>query len=209
MGERSSLAQSQDETLGAIVSRFGGEFSVKPFGRARAVVAEREAGGRACGLAYVVPPGRLMRHHAAQGRAAQSVLARMIAEIDLLAVDADVRGRGIGTAVLGEAERWLESRGCRVVMAKVARGDYEVMRWYRRRGYLIAAQQEPFWASLPGFDLRCDDGNDGYQLALKGLGVSLRRARMGAGTYVTVRSSRVHPQARALLHTKAEPAVSP
>ncbi|MFC9929993.1 GNAT family N-acetyltransferase [Streptomyces sp. NPDC127190] len=151
-------------------------------------MAERESAGEPCGLAFVTPPVRLMRQHAEHGRSALRALARVLAEIDLLAVDADVRRQGVGSALLEETEGWLGNQGCRVVMAKIARGEYGVMRWYRQRGYLVAAQGEPFRVWLPGLELCCNDGDDGYQLALKGLGVSLRRARHGSDTFVTVES---------------------
>lgn len=192
------MRQPEEQPLGTIVDRYGGEFSVRPFGQARAVVAERESAGGPCGLAFVTPPIRLMRQHTEQGRSALRALARMLAEIDLLAVDADVRRQGVGSALLEETEGWLANRGCRVVMAKIARGEYGVMRWYRQRGYLVAAQGEPFRVWLPGLELSCDDGDDGYQLALKGLGVSLRRVRQGADTFVTVESGRRSTSSSAL-----------
>ncbi|MBL1086780.1 GNAT family N-acetyltransferase [Streptomyces actinomycinicus] len=184
------MQQPEDQPVGTLVDRYGGEFSVRPFGHVRAVVAERESTGGPCGLAYVTPPVRLMRQHTEQGRSALRALALTLAEIDSLAVDADVRRQGVGSALLEETERWLANLGCRVVMAKIARGEYAVMRWYRRRGYLVAAQGEPFRVWLPGLELSCDDGDDGYHLALKGLGVSLRRARQGADTFVTVEDGR-------------------
>ncbi|MEQ6028097.1 GNAT family N-acetyltransferase [Streptomyces salinarius] len=192
MGGRPPL-QQKATPLSTIVERHGGEIAAKPFGRARAVVCELEPGASICGLVFVVPPGRLILEHAAQGVSAQRTLAAALAEIDLLAVDDGVRGRGIGSALLEEAERWLEGQGCRVLIAKIARGDYRAMRWYRQRGYLVAAQGEPLWVTFPHLDLRCDDGNDGYHLAVKGLGrVSLRRARMGAQTYLTVENRNAH-----------------
>ncbi|WJV51678.1 GNAT family N-acetyltransferase [Streptomyces flavofungini] len=188
MGSRPSLSQEGEPTA-RLIDAYGGEFPVSPFGKARAVVAEREAEGSVCGLAQVVPPARLIREYANEGRRAQRALSVWMAEIDLLAVDLDARGQGIGSALLGEAERWLENRGCRVVTAKIARGDFQVMRWYRRRGYSVAAQGESFWAWASGIDIKCNDGDDGYHLALKGLGgVSVRRAQIGERTYLTVGS---------------------
>lgn len=188
MGGRPGQAAPDAERLRGVVDAYGGEFTVKPMGKARTLVAVRETDGSVCGLAQVFPPIRLMNQHADQGLPAQRTLARAVGEIDLLAVDADARGQGTGGALLDEAEKWLADRGCLLVMAKIARGDYPVMRWYRRRGYLVAAQGEMFWVRFPGLNLQCDDGGDGYHLALKGLrGAVASRARMGTGTYVTAR----------------------
>ncbi|MFE4873870.1 GNAT family N-acetyltransferase [Streptomyces sp. NPDC056682] len=169
------------------IDAHGGEFSVMPFGKVRAIVVERETRRDVCGLALVLPPGQLIRQYADQGSVAQRSLSVAVAEIDLLAVDPDVRGQGLGTALLSEAEQWLANRKCRVVTAKIARGDFQVMRWYRRRGYLVAAQGEHLCFSMHNVFLDCDDGNDGYQMAIKGLGgTSIRRAQRGSETYVTV-----------------------
>ncbi|MEU7032016.1 GNAT family N-acetyltransferase [Streptomyces sp. NPDC046275] len=190
MGGRPDRTAPAAERLPGIVDAYGGEFTVKPMGKARTLVAVRQNDGSVCGLAQVFPPIRLMNQHADRGLPAQRTLAKVIGEIDLLAVDADARGQGTGGALLEEAEKWLADRGCLLVMAKIARGDYQVMRWYRRRGYLVAAQGEMFWVTFPQLDLKCDDGGDGYHLALKGLrGAVVSKARMGNGTYVTARFS--------------------
>ncbi|WP_394427383.1 GNAT family N-acetyltransferase [Streptomyces sp. SGAir0957] len=155
---------------------------------ARIVVAERQTEGTVCGLVSIVPPMRLMEQYKTEGKRAVHELAATMAEIDSLAVDADVRGQGVGAALLAEAEQWLADRGVRIATAKVARGNLPLMRWYRRRGYLIALQQEPIWLPLRTFELSCNDGDDGYQLAVKGLGgVEMCRVRDGQESVVTAR----------------------
>jgi GNAT superfamily N-acetyltransferase len=177
--------------LKAAVDRSNGEFPLKPFGRARVLVAEREPGGPVCGLVVVLSPVRLMKDHAAEGWPVQRALSVAVAEVDLLAVDENLRGQGLGTALLAEAEAWLEGRGCRVAITKIARGDYTVMRWYRRRGYLAAAQRENCRLLLPGIDTTIDDCGENFQLALKGLGgATVVRKRQTAHSHLVVSEPR-------------------
>ncbi|MCW1100111.1 hypothetical protein OJ963_40715 [Streptomyces sp. RS2] len=74
------------------------------------------------------------------------------------------------------------ANGTHLALAKIRIGAFPIMRWYRRRGYTIAAQNEPLvFATRHGLT-SCDDGSDGYQLAAKALqpGTALRRtARAG------------------------------
>lgn len=112
-----------------------------PCGVARAVVAERQSETQVFGLVTIMPPGRLMDAYSDQGRRVVRALADSVAQNDALAVDPDGHGRGVGTSLLAEAERWLTARGVRLSTLKVRQGDLKVMRWYRRRGYLFPLQR--------------------------------------------------------------------
>lgn len=52
-----------------------------------------------------------------------------------LAVDAEYRGRGIGTALVTEAERRLKAKGCLKANLLVHRSNRAARRLYRRLGY--------------------------------------------------------------------------
>ena len=67
-----------------------------------------------------------------------------IAEIHGLVVDTRFRSRGIGRALVAEAERWAISRGCpRVrVRSRIVREDAH--RFYRARGYGVEKTQHVF-----------------------------------------------------------------
>ncbi|MFE9291696.1 GNAT family N-acetyltransferase [Streptomyces olivaceus] len=109
-------------------------------------------------------------------------LIHSLVEIELLAVAESHRTQGVGTVLFQEAENTARANGTHLALAKIRVGAFPIMRWYRRRGYTIAAQNEPLvFATRHGLT-SCDDGSDGYQLAAKALqpGTALRRtARAG------------------------------
>ena len=55
--------------------------------------------------------------------------------INYLAVHPDSRRRGIARALMTEAERLLEERGCPKINLQVRRSNREVIEFYRRIGY--------------------------------------------------------------------------
>ncbi|MER5199837.1 GNAT family N-acetyltransferase [Streptomyces sp. NPDC002755] len=157
--------------LARAIDVHGGQVPL-PYGQGRCLVAR--SGGLVTGMVYLTPPIRWLEDHPAAQRPA---LVTALVEIELLAVAESHRGQGIATALLNAAEETARDGGTHLSFAKVRRGDFAVMRWYRRRGYTIAAQTEPvLFRTRSGLE-SCDDGSDGYQLAAKPLqpGVVLRR----------------------------------
>lgn len=94
---------------------------------------------------------RQYRHHITSGRA--SVLAAVdanallgkavvffrrnsaIARLYSIAVAHEARGRGVGEALLGAAERTAQTRGCRWLRLEVRQDNAGAIRLYERMGY--------------------------------------------------------------------------
>jgi GNAT superfamily N-acetyltransferase len=55
--------------------------------------------------------------------------------IHMLHVGQGVRGRGVGTALLGEVVAWAERLGCDQVVVDVPPASKDVQRWYARWGF--------------------------------------------------------------------------
>ncbi|MEU1519107.1 GNAT family N-acetyltransferase [Streptomyces sp. NPDC005811] len=135
-----------------------------PYGHGRCLVAR--VGNAVAGMVYTAPPIQWIEDHPAAQRAG---LVQALVEIELLAVAGSHRGQGIATALLASAEETARDDGGHLAFAKVRIGAFTTMRWYRRRGYAIAAQREAVaFRTRSGFD-SFDDGADGYQLAVKAL----------------------------------------
>ncbi|MEV4250192.1 GNAT family N-acetyltransferase [Streptosporangium canum] len=135
---------------------------------------------------------QLIDAYAELGAHGQRRLAGALAELELLAVAEHARGAGVGTALLAAAEERLRRGGCRLLYAKVRADDRPVLRWYRRRGYLLAAPGEPVTIDVEGAVIAFDDGGDGYRLAVKSLETTtnVRRVITPTGSYLTVQSER-------------------
>ncbi|RCG21141.1 GNAT family N-acetyltransferase [Sphaerisporangium album] len=183
--------------LAAAIDQHGGHLRV-PHGRATVLVACAPGDAAVIALSYSCPPVRLIGELADLGGPVQRRAAQTLRELELLAVAEHARGTGVGTALLAASEEHLRQGGCKLVFAKVRQGDRQVLRWYRRRGYLPATPHEPVRVSLGGAVITFDDGGDGYQLVVKSLDATTRVARMmaSAGSYLTVarRASPVTPQ---------------
>ncbi|MEU9413611.1 GNAT family N-acetyltransferase [Streptomyces sp. NPDC048281] len=165
--------------LAQAIDAHGGQVPL-PYGHGRCLVAR--AGDTVAGMVYTTPPIRWIRDHPPSQRAG---LVQSLVEIELLAVAEPYRGRGVGSALLAAAEERARGAGSHLALAKIRIGAFATMRWYRKRGYTIAGQQEPLvFRTRAGFE-SCDDGSDGHQLAVKALqpGVVLRR-RLERGTSI-------------------------
>ena len=66
------------------------------------------------------------------------------AHIGMFAVRPWLQGRGLGRALLGEAERVGRSRGATRAEMTVLEQRSELLGWYARRGYLPTGKTEPF-----------------------------------------------------------------
>lgn len=58
-----------------------------------------------------------------------------VAQLTSLVVDAAVRGRGVGTRLVAEAERWARERGAVRITLTSALHRAEAHRFYAKRGY--------------------------------------------------------------------------
>jgi GNAT superfamily N-acetyltransferase len=108
-------------------------------------------------------------------------LARVLVEIEILAVDAGHRGQGAGTALLRFAEQYLHSRGVRLVVAKADAADRRVMLWYRHRGYTLARNGESCYIATADEPIGINAGPAYglWRLAVKALGASITRRAGG------------------------------
>lgn len=162
---RSSAAASGGDLVAAI-DQFGGRLKV-PYGWGRALVAE--SSGCVVGLWYSTPPVRLVESCADLGANAQGRMADALAEVELLAVDAEERRRGVGSELLRVGEEMLRGRGVRAVLVKVLEDDVAVMKWYSERGYRVLSSGEVF-ALRGGFGVvGLQNEDDGYRLGIKQL----------------------------------------
>lgn len=74
--------------------------------------------------------------------------------LGMLAVQPSLQGRGVGRALLDEAERILhdEQFGRRIRMTVIGQRS-ELIAWYVRRGYRVTGAREPFPYGQPRFGL--------------------------------------------------------
>lgn len=167
-------------SLAAAIDEHGGRMPL-PYGQGRCWVTR--TGDTVCGMLHATPPIRWLELHPPAHR---NRLARCVIEIELLAVAQHHREQGVGSALLEEAENAARADGIHLALAKIRIGAYPIMRWYRKRGYTIAAQNEPLvFATRHGLT-SCDDGSDGYQLAAKALqtGADLRRTERAGNSMI-------------------------
>jgi GNAT superfamily N-acetyltransferase len=76
----------------------------------------------------------------------------MMAEIDELFVTPAVRGRGIGAALLAEAERVLQESGVRRLQLQLASGNAHARDFYVARGYARRSSFDLWDKALPAAD---------------------------------------------------------
>ncbi|WP_159048637.1 GNAT family N-acetyltransferase [Streptomyces sp. NRRL F-4489] len=131
--------------------------------------------GQVAGMVYTAPPISWLDEYPAPARPS---LARLFTKIELLAVYEDHREHGLGGGLLAAVEDEERELGRHLLVANVALRDRSVLRWYRRRGYTIAAPGEPIIANSNRGPVSVVDTGDGYVLAAKALqsGCSLKRA---------------------------------
>ena len=73
--------------------------------------------------------------------------------IGMFAIRPELQGAGLGSALLGEAERVARERGARTAEMTVLEQRPELLAWYGRRGYLPTGETEPFPYGNPRFGL--------------------------------------------------------
>lgn len=69
-------------------------------------------------------------------------------QVAAVVVDEEVRGRGIGRALLGYAENWARARGCKKVFLSSNVTRLETHKFYERAGYTSTKQSKLFFKSL-------------------------------------------------------------
>ncbi|MFF4410697.1 GNAT family N-acetyltransferase [Streptomyces sp. NPDC001404] len=160
----SGLVQPCPLPLGDAIDQHGGRVPL-PYGEG--VCHTARVGRSLVGMVYSTPPIRWISSHPEHER---PLLVHQLVEIELLAVAEQHRSQGIGTALLEHAEAHARSVGAQFAVAKIRAGAFATMRWYRRRGYRIAAQGEPLlFTTTHGQPSNVSDGNDGHHLAVKPL----------------------------------------
>src|SRR5262245_48977125 len=61
------------------------------------------------------------------------------ASCEVLTLHADVRGRGVGTALVGEVKRVATRAGCTRLWLVTTNDNVDALRFYQRRGFRLAA----------------------------------------------------------------------
>ncbi|MDT8913536.1 GNAT family N-acetyltransferase [Amycolatopsis sp. PS_44_ISF1] len=122
---------------------------------------------RLVGVVYACSPVAFILTHGQQQR---HYLTRSLVEIEILAVEASSRGRGVGATLLARAEQHLREHGVRLFVAKVDATDMAILRWYRHRGYTIARSGETCTIDTPAGTTGIDAGgvrDTQWRLAVK------------------------------------------
>lgn len=167
LAEMALQGRTQGSTTGdlaAAIDADGGRIKV-PFGRSYAFVVEE--GGAVCGLMYVTPPVRLAESYAERGPVWQELFCARVAEIQLLAVDEEVRGKGYARSLTASAEQALRGRGVRALLVKVLASDELVQRWYGRQGYRILGLGDYALLRAGGEDVPIANDGDVYRVGVK------------------------------------------
>ncbi|MFF8847945.1 GNAT family N-acetyltransferase [Streptomyces sp. NPDC015127] len=182
LNSHAPIADAPLSPLAAAINEHGGCVPL-PYGLGKCWVAR--VGDAIAGMLYATPPIRWLHE---QPSAHRNTLIRSLIEIELLAVAELYRNQGVGTALLEEVENAARADGTHLTLAKIRMGAFPVMRWYRKRGYTIAAQGEPVVFGTRRGLSSCDDGADGYQLAVKALqpGEVVRRSARTGGSMLIV-----------------------
>ncbi|MER7196065.1 GNAT family N-acetyltransferase [Streptomyces flaveolus] len=175
----------------------GGRIPV-PHGMGRVLLAGLPGTSEPAGLLYLLPPVRLITEHNDHGPAGQRRLATELREIELVATAAHARRAGVGSALLHTAHTLAADDGAHILLAKIAAHDFQVLRWWRHRGYTLAR---------PGQDVRlhlkhpitCNDGHNGYRLAAYALTGTVTEGRIlhvRPATNTDARPAAAHARAR-------------
>jgi ribosomal protein S18 acetylase RimI-like enzyme len=153
LGEMALQGPTTGPTTGDLaraIDEQGGNIQV-PWGRAYAMVGDVDGEVRA--LLYVAPPVRLTESYAERGEQWQQRLVERVAEINLLAVDEDLRGKGHAKSLLAIGEESLRQRGCKALLVKILADDEPALGWYRRRGYTVLGTDEYAMLKVGGLEV--------------------------------------------------------
>lgn len=130
------------------------------------------------GMLYACSPVTFLRSFAAEHRAG---ITRRLVEIEMLAVEQQHRGQGVGSALLGFVEEYFAQRPIEYVLVKIDATDGPVLRWYRHRGYLLARAGESCYIDTPAGPAGINAGpsTSPWRLAITTPGRTGRRQQRG------------------------------
>lgn len=130
------------------------------------------------GMLYACSPVSFLRSFAAEHRAG---LTRRLVEIEMLAVQHQHRGQGVGSALLGFVDQYFARRSVEYVLVKIDATDGPVLRWYRHRGYLLARPGESCYIDTPvgTTGLNAGPSTSPWRLAIATPGRTSRRQQHG------------------------------
>jgi ribosomal protein S18 acetylase RimI-like enzyme len=64
--------------------------------------------------------------------------------LGMLSVDPHLQASGIGKGLLAEGERYAKENNCTAVIMTVITVRHELIEWYKRKGYSITGERQPF-----------------------------------------------------------------
>jgi GNAT superfamily N-acetyltransferase len=64
--------------------------------------------------------------------------------LGMFSVSPILQGKGVGRALLKEAEAWAQTLNCHTITMTVIRTRTELINWYERRGYSFTGEIQPF-----------------------------------------------------------------
>lgn len=69
-------------------------------------------------------------------KAPSTIYLGVRAEIDNMCVDASIRHKGVGTALINEFKKWAKERGVERLMVEAFSGNDEAIEFYKKNGFI-------------------------------------------------------------------------
>jgi ribosomal protein S18 acetylase RimI-like enzyme len=133
-----SLHPDDLDRVSGIENRITGH-SRKGFLEKRFAAAAKSPGGFiACAA---VRDGKLAGYAIARIQEGEFGAPNAVAVLDVIGIDPDVQGKGIGKAVLAEMERVMKTRGIGTLRTQVDWGNPAMVRFFSSAGFLLAPAQ--------------------------------------------------------------------
>lgn len=163
---------SSVRSLRRVLDQVGGRISIPDLDGACGWCFAAEREGALVGMLYACTSVQFLQQCPA---AARAVLTPRLAEFEIVAVSPDVRGQGVGSALLRYAEQYLRDEGVELFTAKIQAADTGVLRWWRHRSWRLVPAGEPCFVDRAG-RFGIDAGQDGrWRLAVLAPGRDLTR----------------------------------
>lgn len=158
--------------------------------------------GRVAGFCYAGPPMEWIMSRGI-GLPKRQLLATKLVEIQLMAVLGRFQGKGLGTALLADAEARYRQRGYNTAMLIiVSQASPLLVPWYEKHGYVFDGKDEnyevKFWSGISASS-EYDHIQPGQRIAFKSL---------SAPAAVTIRSANLNHPGRAVPLTFRRPVAS-